>query len=130
MSLPLIVRPMVDGEAPMVLSAWKNDLYDSEYISRRLNKALTRRDFWNLVNHVVDRVSFPSAKVWVGCAESEPEVVLCWAAVRNRILLHSYAKRSLREDPSLSFTLQQELFSRVDNPKEQPFNLFEELRRP
>ncbi len=109
--IPLLIRPMNPGERPLVLSAWKRDLADASW--RDWGAGLQPPEWWALVNHVVDRISLPTATVMMACHEDEPEVPLAWMAVRSLAILHQHARASVHDEPHLAARLYQELATRT-----------------
>jgi hypothetical protein len=99
MSLPILIRGMLPAERSMVLSDWKKGLWDSR---PDWGRALHSDEWWALVNHVIDTISLPSAEVWMACHESEPDVPLCWVAVRDGGFLHMHARISVSAEPELA----------------------------
>jgi len=139
MSLPILVRKMLASESAMVLSNWKNQL-NSERTEHGWSNGLNRDCFWDLVNHVVDKISLPTSEVFVACYESEPATPLCWVAVRKipglstYDVVYLYARYEIRRDPVLAVTLERELLSEVQKQRplasqRRPFSPFKELRR-
>lgn len=133
------VRRMLDSEAAMVLSNWKRELNELRN-QRKWGRGLTDRDYWCLVNHVIDRITLPSCDVWVGIHVSDPETPVCWVAVRKipalqmYELVYLYARRSLQEDPELAAMLEKMLLHEVNAVhtlavERRPYNPFLELRR-
>lgn len=108
----------------MVLSDWKKDLWDAR---PDWGRSLHSDEWWALVNHVIDHVTFPSADVWTGCHQSEPTVPLCWLAVRGVQLLHKHARISVSEHPELAARLERELTEHTACISA-PFNPFMELK--
>ncbi len=138
MTLPLLVRPMATSEVPMVLGNWKAELR-ADARTRRWGRGLEERDFWCLVNHVLDRITLPACRVFVGCHEDEPDVPVCWVALRRPpglstwAVVYLYVRQGLREDVELCAGLERELIARIDRPilpDRRPFNPFLELRAP
>lgn len=116
--LPFFIRSPTPDEAKMVLANWKEDLYHSR-IATRWGRDLAARNFWCLANHVVDRITFPSCEIWVGCHDNDPLTPICWAATRrieglqSHAIVYLYARQQLREDPELAITLERALLSEV-----------------
>lgn len=127
MTFPLLVRPVIPAERNMVLADWKRDLWDGQKKSGRL----TAGEFWCLADHVIDRITFPSSEVFVGCHESEPSVPLCWAALRGPDLIHLHARGAIFNDPEVAAAVERELRSRLPRPVTHVghLDLFQELRR-
>ena len=138
MSLPLSVRTMAPSELPLVRTAWKMMLRDQRH-RERWGHGLDGGCFWDLINHVIDRITLPSCGIYVGCTFSEPNTPLCWAAVRCRIenaydLLYIDARPNIRKDPVLAAALQRKLCEGITETfghglETVPFNPFQELRR-
>lgn len=139
MSLPLIVRPMRASETNLVLSAWKNQLFELRTRSR-WGKGLEPDCFWALTNHVIDRITLPSSIILMGCHEDEIDTPLCWAAVRKLRGLSTYetlytdARDKVLRDRALAATLERELLSEITKTRPMPgvrraFNPFLELKR-
>lgn len=130
MGLPLVVRAMSASETSFVLSTWKKELRDHRG-SFGWGKGLEERDFWALVNYVIDKITMPSCSVFVGCHEAEEDTPVCWVAVRKSEVLFSYARRSVLKNPELAASLERELLARLPWPaaKVKTFNPFLELRR-
>lgn len=134
MSLALFVRPMAAHETAMVLAMWKADLrFQDKSDKRSWGNRLRNGEFWALVNHVVDRITLPSAAVYVGCHPDEPETPVCWAAVRENEVLHLYARESVRKDPELAAAMQRAFLeiieSRVGPVSRATYDPFKELQR-
>lgn len=136
MNLPLIIRLMRPAEEGMVLSDWKKDLADARLTPNGPHCALREWEFWALANHVVDKVTFPTAMVYMGCHADEPDVSCCWIAIRPNgesafDVLHSYARRSIRQDPELAASIERELrkYLQVPFAPVPALNLFKELKR-
>lgn len=131
MTLPLLVREMAPSELPMVLSNWKKELRHERH-RRGWGRGLEERDFWCLVNHVIDRITLPSSSIFVGCHEDEPETPCCWAARRGEEILFLYARQSVGHDAELAATLERSLLSHpllAGSERIRAFNPFLELRR-
>ncbi len=141
----LTVRDVLPAEIGMVCGNWKNEL--AEYRNDRNAgpgrgwcRGLNERDFWCLVNRVVDRITVPSCEIFVGCHESDVDTPICWVAVR-RIdglmlfeVMYLYARKLVRKDPELAASLERALLSEVAKTRplaveRRPFNPFLELRR-
>lgn len=153
MSLPLIVRPMRASETNIVLSAWKNQLYDlvfdpRSHTARRSapawGKGLRIDHFWTLINYVIDKITLPSCLVFVGCHEDEVSTPICWVVVRSIggvsmeeslcEVLYSDASLRILKDPALAATLERELLSNVARShisvaSRRPFDPFVEMKR-
>lgn len=125
MTLPLLIREMLPEEKPMVLSDWKKDLKEAD---PPWGKNIPWEEWWALINHVVDRITLPSATVLMACHRNEPSVPLCWVAVRDGLFLHMHARTSIREDPELAVHLEKALLSHAQGRPE-PYNPFMELKR-
>jgi hypothetical protein len=116
MTLPIVIRPMREHERAMVLSDWKRDLAKPH--GRVWGKGLTTKEFWAIVDHVIERVTLPSSEVWVGCHQDDPSTPCCWAATRlsvpGLVVLHAFVRRSMeREDPELAKAIKSEFFYRL-----------------
>jgi hypothetical protein len=118
---------------------WKKDLLDRR-AERGWSRGLEDRDYWCLVNHVIDRITLPSCIVFVGCHEKDIDTPMCWAAVRRipGLLAHEvvylYARKSLWEEPELAASLERAVLSAIEalHPlvtERRPYNPFLELRR-
>lgn len=136
MSFPLLIRKMAPSETAMVLSNWKHAIRERRHEHYGPHHALVDRDFWCLANYVIDRITFPSCQVFVGCHEKEPETPCCWIAVRGSgedgcEILEMYARRIVRDDPELAASLERELRSRLPYKRveQRNLNLFLELQR-
>jgi hypothetical protein len=121
---------MQPAETNMVLSDWKKELFDQRANFPWL-KPLRKSDLWDLLNHVLDRITLPSSKVVVGCHESSEDVPLCWAAIRDGELLMMYARQSLRRDAELACAIEKEFRAYIVpvTDHREHFNPFEELKR-
>jgi hypothetical protein len=88
------------------------------------------RDFWSLVNHVIDRITLPSAKVFVGMYPGH-EVPLCWAVTRDGELLYTYVRKGIVNDAALAGELLKMFLGGlpVVAIKVRDFNPFRELER-
>lgn len=136
MAFPLLVRKMVPAEVPMVLSNWKHTLNVKRRDFYGPHHALIERDFWHLANYVIEKITLPSAEVFIGCHESEPDTPCCWIAVRSIgedacEVLESYARQIVSKDPELAANLERELRSRLPYKRVETrnLNLFLELKR-
>ena len=115
----LTVRRMLDTEQSMVLSNWKRELYEFRHIMN-WGGGLKDRDFWRLINHVLDRFTLPSCEVFMGCHESDVETPLCWVALRRipGLQVHEevylYARKSVRQDPELAAGLQRDVRGAIE----------------
>lgn len=116
---------MRPAERSMVLSDWKKSLWDER---PGWGRALHSDEWWALVNYVIDRISLPSAAVWMACHVDEPDVPLCWAAVRDWVFLYLHARPSVRMEPELAAFIELSLRSHVHG-ESKPFNPFHELKR-
>lgn len=123
----------------MVLANWKEDLYHSR-IATRWGRELGARDFWCLANHVIDRITYPSCEIWIGCHVDEPETPICWVATRRipalqqHAIVYLYARQQLREDPELAIMLERTLLYEVSQHRplaaeRRRFNPYLELDR-
>lgn len=139
MSLPLIVRPMALAERNMVLSNWKEELRE-ERLERRWGRGLTDRDYWCLINHVLDKITLPSCEVFVGVHVDTPETPVCWVSVRGIAglstyeVVYLYGRLQLRDDLELAASVERTLLYEVQRThvlvnERRPFNPFLELRR-
>lgn len=141
----LKVRERTPDEFGMVCSNWKDELFEHRNDrnagpGRGWCRGLNERDFWCLVNHVIDRITVSSCKVFVGCHEKDPDTPICWVAIR-RIeglvlfeVMYLYARKLIREDPELAAGLERALLSEVNKihplaAERRSFNPFKELRR-
>jgi hypothetical protein len=147
MSLPFDLRPMAPEERSLVLSDWKKDLEHRRRDGYGPHQSLLKRDFWCLANFVVDKITFPSAEIIMGCYETTPETPLFWIALRSpdvnsptyptselpmREVLHIRACKSIGDDAALAASLERELLSRLSvkyRIERRHYNLFTELRR-
>lgn len=136
-TLPLVVRLMANSEISMVLSDWKKELF-RERKNRGWGKGLEDRDYWALINHVLDRITLPSCAIYIGVHEKEPSTPCCWAAVRSLPphtgsfeILFLYARQSIGHDPELAAALERSLLEKLPSGAERlrSFNPFLELRR-
>jgi hypothetical protein len=139
-TLPLLVREMLPEERSLVLSDWKRDLWDALIDDRKEGTpnwglSLQSEEWWALVNHVLDRITLPSATVWMACHRDEPNVPLCWVAARDGMHLDSHSRVSVRDEPELAAYLQRSLWehampkSRFGIGGRAAFNPFLELKR-
>lgn len=130
---------METGEISMVLSNWKKELLEQRR-AHGWSRGLEERDYWALVNHVLDRITLPLCTVFVGHHVNDEETPMCWVAVRriNGLQTHEvvylYARKSVREDPELAASLERALLYEVSRVRpladeRRPFNPFLELRR-
>ena len=124
MTLPLLIREMLPEERSMVLSDWKKGLWDER---PDWGRALQSDEWWALVNHAIDCISLPTAKVWMVCHQREPNVPLCWVAVRDGSFLHMHARVSIRDEPELAARLERTLLDHAQG-RPAPFNPFRELK--
>lgn len=124
-TLPLVIRALRPEERSMILSDWKKDLWEAR---PAWGQSLRSDEWWALVNHVIDRITLPSAAVWIGCHRDEPIVPLCWAAARDGAFLHMHARVSVHEQPDLAARLEQELLAHAQG-RPAVFNPFLELKR-
>jgi hypothetical protein len=123
LSLPTLVREMLPEERSLVLSDWKKDLKDAR---PEWGAALRWDEWWALVNHVIDRLALPSARVYVICHRDEERIPLAWAAVRDGAVLHLHAAAAVLADPELAARLETQLTAPYLKAR---FNPFEELKR-
>lgn len=139
MSIPILVRPLHASEHSFVLSSWKRELFDQRPV-HAWGRSLSWSNFWLLVNHVIDKITFPSCETFVGCHQDTPETPLCWVAVRKipglstYEVVYLYARKSLEDEPELAAALERELLSRVGAERRlvserRPFNPYKELKR-
>ncbi len=133
MTIPLIVRKAGSHEKDYVLSTWKQALKISP---RKWRKELDDRNFWCLVNHAVDRITFPSSIILVGCHKDSPDVPVCWVAIRKLAGLSTYelVYYYVRLE-AFTAEIYEELLSQISKDyliaKEVcPYNPYLELRRP
>ena len=121
---------MAASERNMVLADWKRDLASTPSVKRGWGRGLTGYEMWCVLDHVIDRISFPSAEVVMACAESEPKVPLAWVAMRGPRILHEHMReRIVEEDPELAAALAQEVWSKLPSVLvRQPFNPIHELK--
>ena len=114
----------------MVLSNWKHELLGKR-TTEGWGRGMTERDYYCLVNHVLDNVTLPSCEIFVGCHEDEPATPCCWVAVRDSEILFMYARKRFAEDPELAASLERTLLARLPMKaiKIRSFNPFLELRR-
>lgn len=136
----LKVRAMHESETAMVLSNWKKELFEHRR-ERGWSRNIEERDYWCLVNHVVDRITLPSCLVFIGCHTIDLETPICWVAARRiqglqtHEVVYLYARKSVREDPELAASLERVLLHEVDVSgyplavERRPYNPFLELRR-
>jgi hypothetical protein len=126
----LSVREAARDEWPMVLSNWKRDLFDQRF-RKPWGRGLRDQDYWRLMNHVLDRITFPSVSTFVATHQMEPEVVLAWVAVRDGLLIYTYARRKLRETALLADAVIQDVLEKlpVAAIRAREFNPYEELER-
>lgn len=137
--LPLFVRKMATSETSMVMTNWKRSLLEKMRKERRWGHGMREWEFWALANHVIDKISFPSCTIYVGCHPNEPAVPICWAAVRKREgagyeVAYLYARDRVLDDAELAAGVQTELLSEVRRllPVIGPpiaFDLYKELTR-
>jgi hypothetical protein len=137
MTIGLVVRPAAPTELEMVLSNWKQEIWKTRHI-RGWCRGLQERDYWCLMNHVLDRITVPSCELFVGCHQNDLETPICWIAIRKIpalttwTVVYLYARQSLRKEPELAASLERELLSSLDVPiavERRQFNAFLELRR-
>lgn len=126
MTLPLLVRPMLQSERAMVLSDWKRGLWDER---PSWGRALHSDEWWSLVNFVMDAITLPSCEVRMICHTDEGSVPLGWAAMRAGRVLRLHAKASVQASPELAARLERKLLESVASPVAETFNPFMELRR-
>jgi hypothetical protein len=125
--MPVFVREMLPEEQAMVCSDWKKDLRDE---GPAWGKALHGDEWWALVNFVINRVTVPTSVVLMVCHTNEPSVPLAWLATRDRLILHTYARVSVREDPELAAFLERTLREHSGAHTDAlDFNPFLELKR-
>ncbi len=140
MTLPLAVRSLRDSERNMCLANWKKDLSEARAWGS-WGAGLGQRNYWCLINHVLDRITLPSCDVWVGCHTNDPETPICWVATRRieglqlHAIVYLYVRQQLRDDPELAITLERALLSEVEThhplaTERRPYNPFLELDRP
>lgn len=122
--LPILVREMYPTELSMVLANWKNDIAgDSD---RRWGKGLSSEEFWAIVNYAIDRISLPSAVVFMACHENEPAFPLAWIARRDGAIIHMHARKELRFDYELAALIHRRL---IGQDAWKPINPILELKR-
>lgn len=129
MTLPLLIREMLPEEQNLVKSDWKKGLWD---LRPDWGRALHSDEWWALVNHVIDRVTLPSVTVYMACHRDEPQVPLCWIAVRDGGFLHMHARISVQKEPELAARLERALLEHPSlgaQGRPAPFNPFQELKR-
>jgi hypothetical protein len=135
--ISILVREMNRSELSLVLSSWKMQLADDRF-RFRWGRRLDGESYWPLVNHVIDRITLPSCKVFVGCSPPEPDAPLGWVAIRPAKEAHEvvfmYARHEIRKQPEVAAALERGLLSEVDKlcplmTQRNPFNPFQELRR-
>ena len=131
---------MEPSESAMVLSNWKKELWEQRR-ERGWSRGLEERDYWALVNHVLDKITLPACDVVMGCHFSDPETPMCWVAFRRvpglhiREIVYLYARKSVRQDPALAAGLERQLLFEIEHTdilfaaERRPFNPFLELRR-
>lgn len=135
----LTIRAMREAETSMVLSNWKKELFEHRG-ERGWSRNIEERDYWCLVNYVLDRITLPSCLVFVGHHLIDEETPMCWVAAR-RIkglqtyeVVYLYARKSVRGDPELAASLERALLYEVSRicplaDERRPYNPFLELRR-
>lgn len=130
-ALPLVVRGPTDGEITMVLANWKRELFE-ERVHRAWGRGLRDQDYWRLVNHILDRITLPSARIFIGAHPENEGTPMIWIAVRDGLLLFSYARRSLRKDPALVERLESAMLKLIPVVacRVHDFDPFRELERP
>lgn len=115
----VLIREAMDGEKNFILAGWKQDLVD---LQPAWGKALQPPEWWSLVNHVLNTITFPSCEVWVATHRDEPMVPLAWAAMRDGVTLHC---RATVRDPELAALLQRRL--QCSDPTWNPFTEMKRL---
>jgi hypothetical protein len=126
-TLPILIRDLAPSERAMVLSDWKLDIRDER---PSWGVHMLPKEWWALVNYVVDRITYPSSTVVVACHRDEPMVPLAWLAHRSSQIIGLSCRAAIRKDPELAARIQTELLGHIGFSTFTPFNPFEELKRP
>jgi len=127
---PLVVRGPTPDEIPMVLANWKQELLQ-ERLRRGWGKGLREQDYWRLVNHVIDRITLPQSSVYIGAHPDNAGTPLMWMAVRDGVMLYSYARRSITSDRPLAEKMESAMLAQlpVVAIRIHDFDPFRELER-
>jgi len=128
MSLPLVTRPMLPSERNMVIANWKQDLANPGG-TRAWGNGLTTPEFWAIVDHVIEKISYPSCEFTMVCHEYVRETPMAWAATRDRQILHMYARTELRKDTELAAVVQKFMLESLRPREPVDFNPIMELKR-
>lgn len=86
----------------MVLANWKSELLDRMQRDRTDWGVWKKRDFFRLVNFVVDRISVPTSRIFIGVHPDSVDTPMCWAATRDGELVFSYVRPRAAKDRELS----------------------------